>query len=190
MSSTSDTPRPARVDNGPDLKVLADQWSARLDGLDVRPFAVASSAVRLGLLIERRFAELARQEHGLRPGDLRVLLALRRSGPKQALSPTELFRTLMVTSGAVSKQVDSLEKEGLVTRVADPEILRGLLVRLEPAGADIADATMETICRDFCGITDLSDEQLDDTLDVLTDLLARVEDRSADAERDQRRERA
>ncbi|WPB89328.1 MarR family winged helix-turn-helix transcriptional regulator [Streptomyces malaysiensis] len=155
----------------------------------MKPFIVVAAILRMGILIEREFTALAR-EHGLRPGDLRVLLALRRSGPRQALSPVHLFRTLMITSGAVSKQVDSLEKNGLVTRIADPENLRGLLVRLEPEGAAIASATMERICSDFCGMQDLTGDRLATTLDVLADLLTRVEDMSGADDRSRWRELA
>ncbi|GAA4551063.1 MarR family winged helix-turn-helix transcriptional regulator [Pseudonocardia xishanensis] len=187
MSSTSE--KKARSEVGRDLEGLADQWSKELDGLNVKPFIVVASVLRMSILIEREFTALA-QSHGLRPGDLRVLLALRRSGPKQALSPANLFRTLMITSGAVSKQVDSLEAKGLVTRIADPDNLRGLLVRLEPEGAAIANATMETICTDFCGMADLEGEQLSTTLDVLADLLVRVESSSQPDDRRRWRETA
>lgn len=169
-SSSPDSPRSDR----PDLEGLAAQWSRELDGLDATPFILAGSLARLGVLLERAFTALA-QEQGLRPGDLRVLLALRRSGQQQALSPANLFRSLMITSGAVSKQIDALAAKGLVSRVADPGNLRGLLVRLEPEGRDIANATMERICTDFCGLEGVTGERLLTTLDVLSDLLARVE---------------
>ncbi|MGW3984451.1 MarR family winged helix-turn-helix transcriptional regulator [Streptomyces mirabilis] len=177
MSSTSERRQTVRSDE-PGLELLAEQWNREFGGgLDVTPFVLLASITRMGVLIEREFTALAR-EFDLRPGDLRVLLALRRSGPRQALSPAQLFRTLLITSGAVSKQIDSLEAMGLVTRVADPENLRGLLVRLEPEGREIANASMERVCTDFCGVEDLTGERLTATLDVLTDLLARIEDRS------------
>ncbi|WPB89337.1 MarR family winged helix-turn-helix transcriptional regulator [Streptomyces malaysiensis] len=172
----------------PDLRAIADQWSGQLDDLDVMPFVVTASIARMGILLERAFVALAR-EHSLRPGDLRVLLALRRSGPGHALSPATLFRTLMITSGAVSKQVDTLEAAGLVTRVADPDNLRGLLVRLEPEGRAIADATMQRICTDFCGLEKLDGDRLSETLRVLSDLLATVEGSFEGVEGEDRRRR-
>lgn len=53
---------------------------------------------------------------GLGQGDFDVLAALRRSGPPYSRSPGQLREALMVTSGAVTKQVDRLLAKGLVTR--------------------------------------------------------------------------
>ncbi|HEX4247693.1 MAG TPA: MarR family transcriptional regulator [Pseudonocardia sp.] len=159
---------------GPDLRRAAASWSAELDGLDVTSFMVAATVQRLSQHIERAFVAVARR-HRLGPGDLRILLALRRSGPRYALSPTELFRRLLITSGAVSKQVDRLVEVGLVTRVADPDTLRGLLVRLEPDGRAIADAAMREICSDFLGLERLDAEQARRALDALGELQVLME---------------
>jgi DNA-binding MarR family transcriptional regulator len=158
----------------PDLRRAAASWSAELDGLDVTSFMVAATVQRLSAHIERAFVAVARR-HQLGPGDLRILLALRRSAPRYALSPTELFRRLLITSGAVSKQVDRLVEVGLVTRVADPDTLRGLLVRLEPGGRAIADAAMREICSDFLSLERLDPEQARRALDSLGELQALME---------------
>jgi DNA-binding MarR family transcriptional regulator len=157
-----------------DPRRAAASWSEELDGLDVTSFMVAATVQRLSQHIERAFVAVARR-HRLGPGDLRILLALRRSGPSCALSPTELFRRLLITSGAVSKQVDRLVEVGLVTRVADPDTLRGLLVRLEPGGRAIADAAMREICSDFLGLQRLDAEQARRALDALGELQAVME---------------
>jgi DNA-binding MarR family transcriptional regulator len=158
----------------PDLRRAAASWSAELDGLDVTSFMVAATVQRLSAHIERAFVAVARR-HQLGPGDLRILLALRRSAPRYALSPTELFRRLLITSGAVSKQVDRLVEVGLVTRVADPDTLRGLLVRLQPGGRAIADAAMREICSDFLSLERLDPEQARRALDSLGELQALME---------------
>jgi DNA-binding MarR family transcriptional regulator len=165
---------PERPGMAPDLRRAAASWSAELDGLDVTSFMVAATIQRLAQHIERAFAAVARR-HQLGPGDLRILLALRRSGPRYALSPTDLFRRLLITSGAVSKQVDRLAEVGLVIRVADPDTLRGLLVRLEPDGREIADLAMREISSDFLGLERLDPEQARRTLDILAHLQAVME---------------
>lgn len=111
---------------------------------------------------------------------MRILLVLGRSAPRYAASPTELFRQLLITSGAVSKQIDRLVEIGLVTRVADPDVLRGLLVRLEPAGKEIADAAMREICSSrYSGLDQLGEEQIHICLDLLTRLQELVEESTA-----------
>jgi DNA-binding MarR family transcriptional regulator len=173
-----DEPRAPGELAAPDLRRAAASWSAELDGLDVTSFMVAATVQRLSAHIERAFVAVARR-HQLGPGDLRILLALRRSGPRYALSPTELFRRLLITSGAVSKQVDRLVEVGLVTRVADPDTLRGLLVRLEPAGRAIADAAMREICSDFLGLERLDPERAQRALAALGELQGLMEGDSA-----------
>jgi DNA-binding MarR family transcriptional regulator len=54
--------------------------------------------------------------------------------------PTELYREMMLTSGAMTNRIDRLEEAGLVTRRPDPDDRRGTLVRLTPKGKALIDA--------------------------------------------------
>ena len=63
-----------------------------------------------------------------------VLASLRRSGPPFRLTPTELYRGLMRTSGAVANQLRRLEEAGLVRRLPDPHDRRSTLVELTKEG--------------------------------------------------------
>ena len=78
---------------------------------------------------------------------MRVLLALRRSGPPYAKRPTELFRALLVTSGAMSKQVDRLERLKLVERRADSDEGRRPHIWLTRRRLSIVDAAVNAIAR-------------------------------------------
>lgn len=49
----------------------------------------------------------------------------------------------MVTSGAVTKRVDRLERVGLLTRGPDPGDRRGVLVSLTPEGLELANQAVE-----------------------------------------------
>jgi DNA-binding MarR family transcriptional regulator len=74
--------------------------------------------------------------------DVRLLLALRRSGPPYSKRPTDLFRALLVTSGAVTKQVDRLEKRRLVKRLPDQSYGGGFQVQLTDAGRKFVDKVL------------------------------------------------
>jgi DNA-binding MarR family transcriptional regulator len=74
----------------------------------------------------------------------------------------------MITSGAVSKQVDRLAELGHVTRVADPDVLRGVLIRLQPTGREIAEDTMREICSANGGLENLSPDDARTILDALS----------------------
>lgn len=63
-----------------------------------------------------------------------VLASLRRNGPPYRLTPTDLYRELMRTSGAVTNQLHRLERAGLIRRLPDPTDGRGSLVELTPNG--------------------------------------------------------
>ncbi|GAB4527634.1 MAG: hypothetical protein Kow00133_16510 [Amphiplicatus sp.] len=86
-------------------------------------------ARRLGREID---ALLAR--HGLDAGQYYVLTALRRAGPPFTLRPTEIYRTLMISSGGLTNRLDRLEKAGLVRRRRAQDDARERLVALTPAG--------------------------------------------------------
>jgi DNA-binding MarR family transcriptional regulator len=78
-------------------------------------------------------------EEGLGNGDFDVLASLRRAGAPYRLTPTELTATMMVTSGAVTKRVDRLEKAGLVRRSVAEHDARGRLIELTPRGVEVVD---------------------------------------------------
>ncbi|MFD8810467.1 MarR family winged helix-turn-helix transcriptional regulator [Streptomyces sp. NPDC059627] len=166
MVLRSDRHSPAETS---ELSEIAHTWTRELPGLDLTSFLVSAGILRLAQHVERAFTDIAR-DSGIGPGDLRVLLALRRSGPGCAMSPTALFKRLMITSGAVSKQVDRLAELGLVERVADPQVLRGVLIALRPSGRAIAEGAMHQIATSFCGLENLSAADADQALDLLSGL--------------------
>ena len=79
---------------------------------------------------------------GLDRGGFDVLATLRRSGPPYRLTPTALYRELVLTSGAMTHRVDALARAGLVERMPDPADRRGSLVGLTPAGRSAVDRAM------------------------------------------------
>jgi DNA-binding MarR family transcriptional regulator len=85
---------------------------------------------------------------GMSAWDMRVLLALRRGGPPYAMRPTDLFEALLVTSGAVTKQVDRLARRRLVKRLPDPDYSGGFRVQLTKRGLEMVDAAVELLAVD------------------------------------------
>ena len=72
-------------------------------------------------------------------GKFDILATLRRSGEPFELPPGELAATTMVTSGAITKQVDRCVQRGLVARRVSDDDARGRVVSLTPAGLDLID---------------------------------------------------
>jgi len=95
--------------------------------------------VRLGTLLDRAYDRYCEREHGISGGDMGVLFALRRSGPPFVSRPTDLFRVLLVSSGAITKKVDRLVEVECVERLPDPGHRGGFLVRLTKKGLRMVD---------------------------------------------------
>lgn len=124
------------------VDVLVRQWGEQRPDLDTSLLAVTARVVRLGRYLDRSAAEhLA--PFGLHEGEVNVLAALRRAGPPHVLTPTELYRALLVSSGAMTNRLDGLETRGLLVRDPDPDDRRRVRVRLTDAGIALIDATME-----------------------------------------------
>ena len=68
-----------------------------------------------------------------------MLGALRIAGPKQQLSPTRLFKSLMLSSAGITSRLDRLERRGYVKRRRHPDDRRGVLVELTDAGREVLD---------------------------------------------------
>jgi len=99
---------------------------------------VTARISRIGLHIARRQEE-AFGRLGLNRGEVGVLSALRLAGPDQQLSPTRLFKGLMLSSAGITSRLDRLERRGYVKRHRDPDDRRGVLVELTDAGREVLD---------------------------------------------------
>lgn len=123
------------------VDLVLGQWHAQRPDLDVSPMAVIG---RLGRLARLMDVELGKTfaKHGLDRASFDVLATLRRSAPPHRLTPTELMRASMVTSGAVTQRLDRLEARGLVARTPNEHDGRGVVVALTDAGRELIDQVL------------------------------------------------
>jgi DNA-binding MarR family transcriptional regulator len=158
-------------------RILA-QWGRERPDLDVAPMGLFG---RLFLAVRRAESTLSEglAQHGLQPGWFDLLAALRRSGPRGELRPSELTQATMLSSGGTTKRLDRLAAAALVERRPDPEDRRGTIVRLTARGRRVIDAAVRThvenearLLRSF---TASERRTLDDLLGRLLDELERAE---------------
>jgi len=146
---------------------ILDQWARERPDLDVSPIAVIGRISRLARELERRL-EVVYREQGLEGDWYDVLATLRRAGPPYTLRPTELTRTLMLTSSGTTKRLDRLERAGLIARTPDPGDRRGVLITLTDAGRALLDRAIEAHLanerRLLSGLSDTERAQLADLL--------------------------
>ncbi|MEV4110351.1 MarR family transcriptional regulator [Nonomuraea sp. NPDC049695] len=123
------------------VDLVLEQWAAQRPDLDVSPMAVIGRLSRVTRLID---TELRRTftAHGLDPASFDVLATLRRSDPPHRLTPAELMRASMVTSGAITQRLDRLESKGLVTRMPSDVDGRGVYVTLTDEGRALIDRAL------------------------------------------------
>jgi DNA-binding MarR family transcriptional regulator len=124
------------------VEEMVGQWRRERPDLDASPMLVVGRMFRLVGAWDRElrgpFAEA-----GLGNGDFDVLAALRRTGEPYELSAGELSRTVLVTTGAITKRVDRLEAAGWVTRSVAAEDSRGRKITLTNAGLRLTDELMK-----------------------------------------------
>jgi DNA-binding MarR family transcriptional regulator len=121
-------------------------WQQQRPDLDLAMACTLLRLERVNQLHEMRVQEIS-ETIGLQTGELHVLLALRRSGKPYELRPTDLFRTLLVTSGAVTKRVARLQEGGFILRVSANDDGRSELVRLTAKGLVTADRGIAEIAK-------------------------------------------
>lgn len=118
-------------------KVLAD-WARERPDWDTSPVAVIARVGRAAAFLDQRLHETF-ADFGLNRVEFDVLATLTRSGPPHRLSPSQLVRALMRSSGAMTHIVDRLEAAGLIERTLDPEDRRSILVGLTKKGHELFD---------------------------------------------------
>ncbi|MFF5213119.1 MarR family winged helix-turn-helix transcriptional regulator [Streptosporangium sp. NPDC000396] len=120
------------------IATIVEQWKHQRPDLDATPMLVIGRLFRLTDALDQRL----RSPFGaadLGNGDFDVLAALRRSGAPYTLSAGELSRTVLVTTGAITKRVDRLEARGLVSRSVAETDSRGRLITLTAEGVELTD---------------------------------------------------
>ena len=123
------------------VDLILEQWARERPDLDCSPMGIIGRITQL-----QREVHLAQRatfaRHGLDAPSFDVLAALRRAGPPYQLTPTELMRTALVTSGAITQRLDRLEQRGLITRERSEADGRAVVVTLTQAGRDALDAAL------------------------------------------------
>jgi DNA-binding MarR family transcriptional regulator len=125
---------PAAASTGDWLEHYLDQLRVDRPDLDPDAYLFRASVTLIGDTIDTEFRTMARKRLAIGAGELRILLALRRASPAYALRLADLSRHMLVTSGAITKQVQRLEKRRLVQPLLHLADEGGRFVQLTPSG--------------------------------------------------------
>lgn len=124
------------------VDAIIEQWRRERPDLDSSYKHVTGRVVRLAALFLNAYGEVF-TPLGLSEGDYGVLVTLRRAGTPHRLTPTDLARQQMMTSGGMTAAIDRLERKGLVARRPNPNDRRGHLIELTGEGRMLIDRAME-----------------------------------------------
>lgn len=124
------------------VDVILEQWQRERPDLDASPMGPIGRIKRCAALLEERL-ESTFTEFELSLWEFDMLATLRRAGAPYRLSPTELFSTLMVTSGTMTHRLKRLETKGFVERVDNEQDARSSLVQLTLKGLALINRAVE-----------------------------------------------
>lgn len=157
-SAHSSSTHPDAVD------VIIDQWKREIPELASENMALIGRLKRCATLLIPRLDEVF-SRYDLSNGAFDVLATLRRAGAPYTLTPTELFASLMVTSGTMTTRLQKVQKRGWVERIPNPDDARSMLVKLTDSGRELVEKVVfehvENEWRILEGLPDKTRRQLD-----------------------------
>lgn len=133
---------------------------------------ILARLVRLDLLVRRVLDDITAAE-GIAVADYLVLAVVRRSPGRQS-TPTRICEILDRTSGGMSLALDRLVAAGWLTRSADPDDGRRVVVTLTASGLTLATRVNDALHKWEASL-ELSPSQQHETARVVDQLLERFE---------------
>jgi DNA-binding MarR family transcriptional regulator len=112
---------------------LLQQWAREMPAIDTQGMAILGRARRI-VLTAGPAIETVLRDFDLDRGEFDVLASLRRSGTPFRLSPTDLYRSLMISSGGLTARLTRLEHKGMIVRIPSTDDARSILMELTPSG--------------------------------------------------------
>jgi DNA-binding MarR family transcriptional regulator len=121
---------------------VQNDWSEQRPDLNSEAMGVVLRIQALAKILGEQTAQRL-DEHDLQWWQYDVLSSLRRQGEPYRMTATELADTVMLTSGAMTNRIDRLEAAGLISRMADPDDRRRVLVQLTGEGLKLVESAAE-----------------------------------------------
>lgn len=155
-----------------EVDALVPGWEAELPADVVTTLELGKRLARLAGQFEQAIrTELG--ELGLTYAEFDVLVALRRAGEPYRMKPSELSRSLFLTSGGISNVLQRLASAGYVERGANPGDGRSRWVQLTPAGHETTVTALDASGRAHREVVaGVPDETVRRAADALREVLA------------------
>jgi len=123
---------------------IVEAWRARDPQVDSSTLQVIGRLLRCAEYCERAVIGIL-EPFGLSIADFDVLNTLRRVGEQHGSKPSEMARSSLITTGAMTSRLDRLERAGLIRRAPDPADRRGVIIRLTSRGTKVASQALQAV---------------------------------------------
>lgn len=117
--------------------------------VDLRTFGVAKGEGRyheeivysIALLYSKMNNEITNflKVYHLTPGKLNILITIKHKGGPEGIRQVDISKHLIVTASNMTKMIDKLEKERLVSRFAQPGDRRVRIIKISKKGSELLD---------------------------------------------------
>ena len=118
---------------------ILEQWLAVRPDLDCSAMGVIGRLRQTSDTWKKKLDPVFK-EHGLSGIEFDILATIRRCDTP--ITPTELYHTLMLSSGAVSMRIEHLVKSGFIQRIASEQDRRSCKVTLTKKGIELLDTAL------------------------------------------------
>ena len=122
---------------------LISDWKEERPELDTSAMEVVGRILNLSKILEKR-ASNSLAIYNIHYTDFDVLATIRRSGKPYELTPSQLIKSVLITSGAMTALLNRLTNLKLIYRSPDPKDGRIKLVGLTQKGFKLIDNAIET----------------------------------------------
>ncbi|QNA83393.1 MarR family transcriptional regulator [Sphingomonas sp. So64.6b] len=121
---------------------LIDDWKRERPNTEPDAMHVVGRIIRLAHIYEEDVSRML-HDHGLAYSDFDVIATLRRSGAPHELMPTQLQKSVLLSSGAMTACLRRLESAGLISREAGQQDRRRLSAKLTTKGFDLVEKLID-----------------------------------------------
>nr|WP_086938574.1 MarR family transcriptional regulator [Thaumasiovibrio occultus] len=150
---------------GDKVDTILQQWQQVRPDLECSAMGIIGRVRRTSHLWSQKMDALFKT-YGLSSIEFDLLATMRRSGD-EPVTPTALYQTLMLSSGAVSTRVEQLVQRGLVARVASENDRRSCKLALTSQGIALIDEVVNAHVANLDNLVEVLDNDEQEQLAAL-----------------------
>ncbi|MHA2940244.1 MarR family winged helix-turn-helix transcriptional regulator [Vibrio sp. RC27] len=122
------------------VDLILQQWKEAKPDLDCSAMGIVGRLARVESVWKKQLSHVFKH-HKLSGIEFDILATLCRS--QMPLTPTDLYTTLMLSSGAMSTRIEALVQRGLIERILSAEDRRSCKVTLTEQGKNLINLAVE-----------------------------------------------